>query len=414
MKNKRTITLLAIVIVLIGAILYVLITKNEKPTILPEKTEIPQGTNELFDYTILKKANEHYDDNYMISPVSISYALGLLKDSASDTLSKEIETLLNNYQYPKINNIKNRISIANALFIKNDYKNKVNNDTINNLKNTYNAEIIYDEFKTPDTINNWVNEKTFEMIPKLYDELSDEALVVLANALAIDVEWRNQFECYDTHAYKFKNNNEVAMMSSKNDFQYIKNDNAIGIIKDYAIYDKDGNYGYDKPSDEVIKLEYIAIMPNDIKSYVSNFSKEELDSFKVQDPKGADLILNIPKYKYETTYNDFKDDLISLGLKHLETDNLDKLFNNMDLTLSSAIHKTNIDLSENGTKAAAVTAFMYEMSAMPEEKEEIVITFDKPFMYLIKEKNSDNIWFAGVVYNPTNYKDHTCETKNSY
>ena len=194
----------------------------------------------------------------------------------------------------------------------------------------------------------------------------------------------------------------------------IKNGNAIGIIKDYAIYDKDGKYGYGKPSDEVIELQYIAIMADNIKSYVSNFSKEELENFKEQDPKGADLILNIPKYKYETTYNGFKDDLISLGLKHLETDNLDKLFNNMDLTLSSAIHKTNIDLSENGTKAAAVTAFMYELSAMPEEKEEIVITFDKPFMYIIKEKNSDNIWFVGVVYNPTNYKDHTCETKNNY
>ena len=46
-------------------------------------------------------------------------------------------------------------------------------------------------------------------------------------------------------------------------------------------------------------------------------------------------------------------------------------------------------------------------SAAIEEKKVISITFDKPFIYIIKEKNKDNIWFFGTVYEPMKIEDNT-------
>ena len=73
---------------------------------------------------------------------------------------------------------------------------------------------------------------------------------------------------------------------------------------------------------------------------------------------------------------------------------------NYNLYVSEAIHKSVIELNENGTKAAAITYFgMSKNSMMPKEKEVINIKFNKPFLYIIKDKNNDNIWFFGTVYN---------------
>ena len=79
----------------------------------------------------------------------------------------------------------------------------------------------------------------------------------------------------------------------------------------------------------------------------------------------------------------------------------------MHLFVDEAIHKTHVEVSEKGTKAAAVTAFTTkEFSAAIEDKEVINISFDKPFLYVIKDKRYKNIWFFGVVYEPMKWEDN--------
>ena len=71
-------------------------------------------------------------------------------------------------------------------------------------------------------------------------------------------------------------------------------------------------------------------------------------------------------------------------------------------------------MNENGTKAAAVTIFILDKNAAYiEPKDKIEVKFDKPFIYIIKEKNSDNIWFFGTVYTPSKWEENVniCETK---
>ena len=70
-------------------------------------------------------------------------------------------------------------------------------------------------------------------------------------------------------------------------------------------------------------------------------------------------------------------------------------------------HKANIEFSNDGIKAAAVTAmggfgattggfdYLYKIPV-----KEINITFDKPYMYLIRDKATGEVWFTGTVYEP--------------
>ena len=81
------------------------------------------------------------------------------------------------------------------------------------------------------------------------------------------------------------------------------------------------------------------------------------------------------------------------------------------LYVGDAIHKTKIDLNENGTVATATTYFdvMYKSAPLFEEKIEIIdLKFNKPFVYMIREKNTGEMLFFGTVYEPNKWAKETC------
>ena len=121
---------------------------------------------------------------------------------------------------------------------------------------------------------------------------------------------------------------------------------------------------------------------------------------------------SIPKYTYDFDYKQFQDDLKSLGMINAFNENnadFSKMLNEnslLNLYISKSIHKSHIELSENGTKAAAVTIFIMDKATGMIGDETINIKFNKPFIYIIKEKNNDNIWFFGTVYEPIKWEDN--------
>jgi serpin B len=80
------------------------------------------------------------------------------------------------------------------------------------------------------------------------------------------------------------------------------------------------------------------------------------------------------------------------------------------LYVSTAVHKTYIDLNEKGTKAAAVTYFGIESyNSMEPEKKQKEIKFNKPFIYMIRDKKTKEMLFFGVVEEPNKWKGQTCK-----
>ena len=429
MKKNITIIIVLILILICILIGIFLIYKNENKK--PKKKEKPITPIETiegdYNLNIIKTVNANAEGNYLISPYSIEVALNMLKDGSDNNTKEEIEKAVPPRTINDIS-IKNRIGIANATFIKDKYKDYVESTFTNNLKNIYNAELIYDQFKNPDKINNWVSNKTNGMIDKVLDEIDESFVLGIANAIAIDVDWHSEFECVNTQSKEFtkldnsKINVEMMINSFKGYAEYFETDNAKGVILPYKKYNKDGEI----TSGEGDQLEFIGILPNsNTKDYINNLTNEELqniDNNKKTASYSERISVWLPRFKYDYEIKKLDNFLKNIGIKDvfdgnradltkiISKDNMEKA--NIDnLYVSQAIHKTHIDLNETGTKAAAVTYFGIDETTaiMEEEPKYIDIHFTKTFAYIIRDKKSKEILFFGLVDEPNKWNGPTCE-----
>ena len=347
----------------------------------------------------------------------------MLRDGAKDNTLKEIENVIGNRNISDVI-VKDHIGVANAAFIKNKYKNYLLDEFKNNLESKYHSEILYDDFKTPKVINDWVNDKTNGMIKDILSDIDEYFVLGLANALAIDVEWNSPFDCSKTVKEHFtkidKKNIYVEMMHKTleySGYKYLKNDNATGVIIPYKKYNKNtGEEDYENGSN----LEFIGILPNDnIYDYINNVNEKELNNLLSSSREVSDnfeIELGLPRFKYDYELNNFMEVLKNMGIKDAfdrTKANFTKIMprNNEieNLYVDEAIHKTHIELNEKGTKAAAVTFFGFSNKAMmPEEKEKVSITFNKPFIYIIRDSSTNEMLFFGTVYEPNIWNGSTC------
>jgi serpin B len=129
------------------------------------------------------------------------------------------------------------------------------------------------------------------------------------------------------------------------------------------------------------------------------------------EPKDG-VVINIPKFKFDYEL-DFKADLQALGISSA-FNQVNADFSRMasePLYVSDAVHKASLNFSEDGIKAAAVTAFVMKVGAMESEEEPqpVIIDIDHPFLFLIRDANNGTIWFVGTVYQPNLWADDADE-----
>ena len=397
MKKKQIsiiIPIMIISIIILTLIFFRIIYSN-----LEEPNLDNSSTNSSFDYSLIKETNKNKSSNYLISPYSIKTVLSIIKDGTNNSSLKELNDVMGNFRRGNITS-KNVVADANLLLINKKYKDEINKNYISKIEKSYDAEIKYSNI-TPNNINKWVDNKTNHMIPTLVDSVNPETLIEVINAISMNASWDSEFDCKNTYISEFNTIdgsiiNTIMMVS--NDAQYIENDTAKGIIKKYKTYKNDNH--------KKVNLDFVAIMPNDgIDSYIKNFNNDEFRNLlSTKDKyKNEDVSLKLPRFKYNYDFNNLKDILINMGIKSIfdSSADLSKMTesNSKDLYISSINHKSYIEVNEKGTKASAATSA--SIDKMASEDVPIDIEFDKPFIYIIKQSNSDDILFFGVVYTPT-------------
>ncbi len=388
-------------------------TPASKPT--TTATPKPQVNNDGFNVAMIKQVNGVAgNSNYLISPYNMEIALNMLRDGANGNTKTELDNLIGNRTIKDVSS-KDKIKVANGVFIKNIYKNNVKQDYYNIIKTKYNSEIIYDKFTTPDKINNWVNEKTNGMIKKILNNIDSEFVMGLASVLTIDVKWRTQFECQATTSQEFtKEDNtkyNVEMMHVTYEhagYKYIKTNDVEGVIIPYQ-------------GDNNIQLEFIGLLPNDgVNNFVNGLTKDKLDTIYNSNREASSKLhisVALPRFTYDYSLGKFIDVLKALGVNDAFDYNLADFKKMVETTqniyVQEAIHKTHIELSETGTKAAAVTYIgMANGASLPQDDlEKVSVVFDKPFVYMIREKNSGELLFFGAVYEPNKWTKSTCSDK---
>lgn len=166
------------------------IQANDEKNYIKEET-VKENVNIDLDYSFLKLENKK--ENMVYSPLSIKYALKMLEEASNGETKTQISNLTKDYNLTKYASNAN-MSFANALFIRDSFKDEVKESYINTLKNKYDAEVKFDSFKNAENINDWISNKTYKIIPSITtDEDVTQLDFALINALAIDMEWEKKF-----------------------------------------------------------------------------------------------------------------------------------------------------------------------------------------------------------------------------
>jgi len=408
-KKKNIIVILMCsiaAIVVVAGLLVLVFNKKEDEQKDPAPIYDPNDVKiDSFTYALLKL--EVKDKNIVYSPLSIKYALSMLNEGAGGNTKKELDDLLGDLYLTKYENIDKVLSLANAVFIRDTYKKQVKDEYIDALEDKYNAELFYDSFESADKINGWIEEKTFDIIKNM---LNDQQVqnpnleMILVNALAIDMKWKSEFDTESTRGGNFtkadKNVVKAAMMSregNSSDKYYLDDDyTALSMeLKEY----------------EGTVLEFVAIMPNneDLKTMITaddmNSNLEKVLNGLHKTDKDKVLRINIPRFEYEFSISLVKD-LMSLGVNDAFTMKADfSGISKSELLVGDVLHKANIKFSEKGIKAGAATVIMLYDKAMIEERKIERVVFDKPFMYIIRDTKTGEVWFTGAVFEPLLWED---------
>lgn len=361
---------------------YIVHNKKESGT----KPNISLNKNNKFDYKFIKQIEGN--DNTLVSPLSMAYLLSMIQSGAKGSTLNELNIALDNYDLQPMENIDSKISMANSMWINNRYKNDINNTFATALKINYHSEVLYDEFINADNINKWVSEKTYNMINELFpsDSVNSvDTIMALVNAIGINFKWDEEFDCNKTLMGNFLDKN-VYMMNSNE--KYLESDYYTGFIKDYEKLSDNSQY------------EFIGLLPKkDIQDVINNISNDVIKNSITE----SEAHIQIPRFKYEYNVNNVKGILESLGIKDMfnkEKANFGGIAE--DIYVSSIVQKTYIDFMESGTKAAAASGGAFDITSAAEEKE---VIFNKPFVYLIRKKGSNNIYFIGTVNSPIGYDE---------
>jgi serpin B len=111
------------------------------------------------------------------------------------------------------------------------------------------------------------------------------------------------------------------------------------------------------------------------------------------------MYLNFPKFEFETEIS-LATILAKMGMPSAFNDGAD--FSGMtgtkDLFISDVFHKAFVSVDEEGTEAAAATAVVMSVTSAPENP--LRLEVDRPFLFLIRDIQTNSILFMGRVVEP--------------
>lgn len=248
-------------------------------------------------------------------------------------------------------------------------------------------------------INTWVEKRTQEKIKDLLAEGDVDSLtrLVLVNAIYFKGSWERKFSEEHTREQQFKiNKNEskpVQMMFQKAKFPlvFIPDMNCQILELPYAGKD----------------LSMLIMLPNAMEDDTTGLQKLEsaltYENFvEWTRPDMMDLLeveVSLPRFRMEETY-DMKALLVGLGMVDAfdsQRADFSGLSPNNDLVLSKVVHKSFVEVNEEGTEAAAATGAIMMMRCLMRPER---FHADHPFLFFIRHNPSKSILFYGRVCSP--------------
>jgi serine protease inhibitor len=417
----------------------------EEATSGESKTQLDSilGSYEAKKYTNssnMSFANAMFINNLYKDNVKDSYTKNLVDKYYAEVIydsfenANNVNSWVSNKTFGLVNNLVDDVSnvnflLVNALAIDMEWNKKIQ-ATWDNYKEQYSVSYIHENYSDYVPI---IDEK-YQTI-QFNDNSEVQALQIGATVNKYDIvnelgednirktiteeynKWLAEGGCgsddLDTSSYVDKYisdiNSNYKNITTSTDFLFYVDDDVKMFAKDLKTYDN-------------TTLQYVGIMPttDSLKDFIANNNSKsinkllgnlktfELDNF--DDKTITKITGNIPLFNFDYEL-DLTKDLKTLGVSDVFDSNkadLSNLEKESGSVIDKVIHKANIEFSNEGIKAAAATSvgglgaascgFTYNYDVPVKT---IDLTFNKPYMFIIRDKNTGEVWFTGTVYNPT-------------
>jgi serine protease inhibitor len=269
-------------------------------------------------------------------------------------------------------------------------------DFVNVNKSYFDADVDSLNFTLPSaaqTINNWVDTKTNGKIPTIIDgPIPSSVVMYLINAVYFKAAWTYKYDSSNTKDAPF-----TCADGSIATCKLMSQEDTLAYYEDNSVQAIDIPYG-DR------SFSMTVLMPpagTSIDQFASTLTQEQWNAI-VTKLDSARVDLYMPKFELKF-FKSLIDELKALGMG-IVFDPLRADLTHISpagLSVSEVLHKTYVNVNEEGTEAAAVTMIGLTNSApSPNEPEIKVMRIDHPFIFAIREHQSGTILFIGKIVNP--------------
>lgn len=373
--------------------------KNAQTQTLYDTSAVQDTAAALTGFGAKLLQNEMQEENPLVSPLSVASALSITANGAvGETKTQMEQTLgadtgsLNAYfsvLQASLGNDK-QLKAANSIWMKDTDTLHVEDAFLQQNADVFDAGIYSAPFddSTKTAINDWVSKQTDKMIPEILDEIPDGAVMYLVSALAFDAKWERPFKSYEVWEGTFT---ARGGQEQTGDFlhgvvgQYLSDEHAEGFLKPYA----DGKYAF------------AVLLPDEttsIENYVNQLTGERLHAI-LASPIDESVEIALPKFKAEFSA-ELSENLKALGM----TDAFDGekadftalgTSDEGNIYISRVLHKTFIQVDEEGTKAGAATAVEATTESAALYPHSVLL--NRPFVYMIVDLETGLPIFLGAL-----------------
>lgn len=388
--------------------------RNTSPDVpSADLTQLVDGNNE-FALNLYKSLKEK-DGNLFYSPYSISLALAMTYAGARGETETQMADTLNfalpqDRLHPAFNDLDLilasrgegakgkdgkgfRLHIVNAAWGQKDYA--FLTAYLDTLAENYGSGMrILDYINFPEesriTINDWVTEQTEGKIEDLISEgaIDDLTRLVLTNAIYFNAAWKHPFDEENTIDGPFYTINgseiTVPMMNQTESYGYVDGNGYTAVELPY-----DGD-----------ELSVVILLPDtgEFQAFEDTLDAESFKSI-IDKLNYREVNLTMPKFEFDSEFG-LVDTLTDMGMPVAFSGDADfsGMTGNRELAISDVIHKAFVSVDEAGTEAAAATAVIIGLTSAPELPVEV--TVDHPFIFLIRDIQTNSVLFLGRVLNP--------------
>ena len=363
------------------------------------------GNNNAFACNLLRAINRQSEGSFVVSPISVTFMLGMLNAGAEGMTRQEItdvigldgsvgeinefcrKMILDASQMDSTVTIKMANCIiansARGIILKPEYDDEMQHYYMAET-NTFN----FGNSSALDKVNRWCNITTDGNIPSILDKIDPQEVMYLLNAIYFKANWTEKFNSSSTRPMAFTlpdgSTRELKMMHGFRKAAYCSNN-------DYQmVYLPYGNQSYGM----CILLPVENKTTDDI---IENLTAEELERM-IQSKRMRQVDILFPRFNTSSPHN-LNDLLSAMGMPRAFSERLAEFPNmalNAELYVNRMMQKARIEVNEQGTEASVVT-----MGAMRKKSVNIITDYvnfhaKRPFVYFIIDSSTHSIFFMGT------------------